>query len=83
MRRSRIDVEQLSSEDVPEVVIFRGLNMGLYQKLSPKQKEILTYALEGHSVGGIAKLMGISKGATQEHMRRIKLKYQGKGVGKE
>lgn len=79
VRRSRMDVEQLPDRGEPEMVTFRGLHMGLYEKLSPKQKIIVAYRLEGHSIRSIAKLMGVSKSTIQGYMERIKLKYQGKG----
>ena len=77
VRRSRMDVEQMPDSSEIEMVAFRGLHMGLYEKLSPQQKIIVAYRLEGHSIRSIAKLMGVSKSTIQGYMERIKEKYQG------
>ena len=49
-------------------------------ELSPRQKEIVQYIANGHTVMQIAKLMGLEYGTVKGHVRKAKEKFNAKSA---
>ena len=81
-RRHNVRAVKMENIDILPSIETPTALMGVFEKkLSPREKQVALFLMEGHSTRQIAQLLGIKRRTVREHIKRIGNKMVQGGVG--